>query len=273
VKRVKYAGAPVRPDNHKKPIIANYSNPQPPDRSAAHPLDPLLPVKDMEGCFPVNMVKDWFDRALRKDAGKPSDAACKRLARDMQIAINQVDNLEKRKIGRDDLKDADHNEVFQAKIAPLLDAAGKFITNAPAFEKEFGNYVFWEDTERSITLLDVVSIMHRVAALQRPPVSQMPTMGRRTEAWHVAARAISPLIETVMREAGHSRNLSAAKNSPVAVFGAEAINRAYEIKIKPEGFATALRGRSRRKAGKADNEVDLTWNYDEIFPAARRRGP
>jgi hypothetical protein len=117
--------------------------------------------------------------------------------------------------------------------------------------------------------------MRRVVALQRSPVSQTSIMGRRPEAWHVAARAISPIIEAAVREAGYFSNLGATnENSPVAIIGAEAINRAYRINIESGAFATAMRARNRRRPGKADNEREVDWeNYDAVFPTARRRGP
>jgi hypothetical protein len=104
----------VRPKNLKKPLIADN-------------------LDQRTEWFPIEMVLNWFD-ALPGNPQKPSEAACKRLARNIQTAINRVGNLEKQKVGRQDLIDEDPNEVFQEKIAPLLDAAGKFITNAPAFE-------------------------------------------------------------------------------------------------------------------------------------------
>ena len=148
MKRVKYAGAPDRPDNHKKPQIANYSNLQ------------------TEECFSVDMVKDWFANALGKDAQKPSDAACKQLARDLQVAINRIGNLEKRKVGRDDLKDDDPKEWFREKMDPLADAAHNFITAAWTFEKTFGNYI-WEDERGSIALWDVIETMQQIVKLRR----------------------------------------------------------------------------------------------------------
>jgi hypothetical protein len=75
------------------------------------------------------------------------------------------------------------------------------------------------------------------------------------------ARGIADLIGIALRDAGYEKNLNSIdQNSPVAVIGAEVINVAYDMKIRPSGFATAMRNRNRAKKP----EVDFSRRYPEV---------
>jgi hypothetical protein len=74
---------------------------------------------------------------------------------------------------------------------------------------------------------------------------------------------IADLISSVLRGAGYERNLNPTnENSPVAFVGAKVISSAYGVRIRPAGFATAMRNRDRAKKSKAD--------FDKRFPQAAR---
>jgi hypothetical protein len=236
--------------NLGKPRIADYCDPE-----------------QKEEWFPINMIKDWFDYALPADSAKPTVSTYEKLARELRVTFNRMSNKEKQKRGPVDLselKDVDPREWFEEKLKPLLNAAYDVILAARAFE-EFGGNHHWVDDRGSISLEDVVQMMHRIGARAR--AAKMSRSGRPREAWHAAARAISPLIKRALEEAGHVRNLSAAdEKSHVAIIGAQAINRAYRIEIEAGAFASAMRNRERSK--KAQKEK----NFFDWFPEARRIG-
>jgi hypothetical protein len=97
---------------------------------------------------------------------------------------------------------------------------------------------------------DLEELLLRACAV---PVAARPAPYRPRQIWHGAARSIADLIGTALRDAGYRKNLNAIdQNSAVAFVGAEVINVAYGAKIRPSGFATAMRNRNRIKKPEAD---------------------
>jgi hypothetical protein len=145
-------------------------------------------------------------------------------------------------------------------MAPVLDAAHRLVMALDEFEESAGNYI-WGDHGETISLEEIVYMMHRIGA--RPIICDPPSSGRPSEAWHRAARDVARLVRNVLRDAGFKRNLTATdEGSPIAIVGAQVISRAYQIRIQPAGFASAMRGRKRAKS--------TPKKFDERFPGAAR---
>jgi hypothetical protein len=91
-------------------------------------------------------------------------------------------------------------------------------------------------------------------------------MGRTPERWHEAARLIATAIKEALREAGYRGSLSMIdEKSFIVLVGAAAINWAYKIDIEAAAFATAMRGRDRRKQDKGGG-----GNFASRFPDVLR---
>jgi hypothetical protein len=85
----------------------------------------------------------------------------------------------------------------------------------------------------------------------------------------MAAYPIARAIKATLAKIGF-RGPTSAKDevSPVAIVGAKTISWSYKIKIKPAGFASAVRRRRRTKAG----PFDAAEFFKSLSPPPRQLG-
>ena len=78
--------------------------------------------------------------------------------------------------------------------------------------------------------------------------------GRKKEKWHAAAKCFAPLIVEALRDIGCKKLSAKSGDSPVAIVGAHAVKRAFDLPdLEPAGFSSALMPRNRGK--KAPNPL------------------
>jgi hypothetical protein len=212
----------------------------------------------------VSKVQRWFDCALRADDRKPSREVYEEIARKFRIIMNRQDNARRgAPVGL--LKDVSPTEELNKRVRKFKGVANQLLTAASEVEDYGGGYR-WTDHSGTVSLEDIKEILARIGAVPFLEVQTQPAVrGRPREAWHAAAHELVPLIKTALRQAGHSKGLSAKdEGSITAAVGAAAISWAYDMKIETAGFAAALRKRTRRKCDVQEHD------FDERFPTASR---
>jgi hypothetical protein len=229
---------------------------------------------------PTAKVQNWFDDALRKDDPKPSRAACDRLAREFQIIVNRHNNAERareRPVPFGELKDVSLAEELNKRVRKVTAAAKQLMVAANELEDYAGGYQ-WTD-KVPLSLDDVKDVLEQIilspeasAALATQVLPAPPSHRRPHEAWHAAGREVAPLIQAAMRDAGYVRKKlrMADGESVTAVVGAAVINWAYGIRIKPAGFASAMKERSRSSETKKLKSLSDEESYNAQFPDAAR---
>lgn len=228
------------------------------------------------GKIDAEMLLNGFDLALKAVDPKPSRTACENLAKDIHLVLesqNKIGNrrnnadLERKHRGavpQSELKDLSPREEqekrfrkFQEASSRLLFAIKEVRTAAREIEENDGSCL-WIDKGGAVSINDLEELLLRACAV---PAAPRPAAYRPRQIWHGGARGIADLIGIALRDAGYEKNLNSIdQNSPVAVIGAEVINVAYDMKIRPSGFATAMRNRNRAKKP----EVDFSRRYPEV---------
>ncbi len=222
--------------------------------------------------LPASMLEDWFSDALRKDEiarFMPSLAVCAKLARRFQISVNQHNNAELERRGTVDrslLMDVSLAGEIEKKRAKWRDAviqlktAARQVTTAARELEDFGCACDSTDVANQLASRIIFEISVPQTA------RSAPARGRRREIWHAAAREIAHLIKSTMQDVGYEGRLNIDdRESIVAIVGAKVVSRAYVKKIKPSGFATAMRSRDRRR-----NSAKTEKTFDERYPNAKR---
>jgi hypothetical protein len=213
-------------------------------------------------------LRESFDIALKAGDAKPSRTACEELAKAIHLVLesqNKIGNrrnnadVERRQRGvvpKRELKDLSPREEQEKRFRNFQEASSRLLTAikevriaARDIEDNDGSCL-WIDKGGVVSIDDLEELLLRACAV---PVAARPAPYRPRQIWHGAARSIADLIGTTLRDAGYKKNLNSIdQNSPVAFVGTEVINVAYGAKIRPSGFATAMRNRNRIKKPEAD---------------------
>ncbi len=211
---------------------------------------------------------EFFDFALKAVDPKPSRTACEKLAKDIHLVLesqNKIGNrrnnadLERKYRGavpRSELKDLSPREEQEKRFRKFQEASSRLLAeimevrNAARDIEDNDGSCLWIDKGGAVSIDDLEELLLRACAV---PAAPRPAPYRPRQIWHGAARSIADLIATALRDAGYEKNSNSNdENSPVAVVGADVINVAYGVKIRPSGFATAMRNRNRTKKPEAD---------------------
>ncbi len=207
---------------------------------------------------PVAEINAWFEHALKgPDKRRPSANALSRLARDIQVIINNQNNRQLQQAGDVpllELKDVSVAQLLDTKLAKVRAAALQMLAAFSEVEKFAGGYT-WEGLgmRSSISFHEAKELIRAIALhpdgfRASPPTTDNIRVGRPKAGWHEAGREIAQLIKAVMHEAGYRGRLRTRDpESVVAIVGAHVVNRAYGTSIEPRGFAQAMSSRDRRR--------------------------
>ncbi|HWE72968.1 MAG TPA: hypothetical protein VG328_07400 [Stellaceae bacterium] len=219
---------------------------------------------------PDGEVARWYDAALGVDEPRPDGHAREKLAREIQIVVNRVNNAQLERSSESvpiaALRDVSPADVLDRKLAAVKTAADQLLAVLDNLANFTGGYVW--DGSPPTTLDEAQGFVaalarhpdgYRVPLQPNPPKN--PKGGRPVVGWHEAGRQIAAPIARTLQQAGyHGRMKATDENSPVAIIGAMAINWAYGIEIEARGFAQAMLRRNRSKTKDADEVLRLITN-------------
>lgn len=218
-------------------------------------------------------LRQLFERELQPGDPAPSLQACEKLAHDIQIIVNRAQNAELEREAQhrgcqvDELllKYVSQSEGIDKRVGKYRALAKQMLAAGSDLEEFCGSSYQWTD---GTMLADVQQILGGIALapegcghMPEPPRS--PTRGHPRESWHAPARDIGHLIARSLREIGHKNRLSITDaGSITAIIAAAVMLWIFEIKISPEGYASAMRGRNRGKK--------TAMSFEERYPHATR---
>jgi hypothetical protein len=197
-------------------------------------------ISNQQG-VPPQLVERWFKAALRQDDPLPGKADFEKLADELRILKNRADNKERLKIADVPLrgrKDVCPEEELQRKIDAVIHAAIDLEKYAgPVLPTPKGDLWLAEFYGN----LKLVKSIHA-----NPPPRRGP--GQPVSPWKAVGKSFGAAVEQVLKKNGYRRATSLnTANSATVVITSKAVSWAYNMNLKPSGFVTGVRNRSRAK--------------------------
>jgi hypothetical protein len=186
-----------------------------------------------------------FDNALRNDDLRPSRESYEALAKDIWLLRERgwPYGLQEEQWRR-------YRRVVAAADGLLFEINSWAELSNPGDEPE----------HPFVRLREVLAEFAHPVALA-PPTSPL---GRPNADWHKYGREFAKLIEAALENAGYLGPISKTdEKSATAIICVELVDIAFDLDIKPSGFASAMRERRARKKKSGRSLVDL-------FPEAAR---
>jgi len=224
-------------------------------------------TRDLSG----QKLQQFFEDALRPNDPRPSPDDCEKLAHDIRIIVNRMNNAELEQeaqrrgfpVDRSLLKDISLRDEKNKLVGEIQALAHQMLRAADELE-ELGGYA-WTD----FSLADVQQNVGRIAfspdgAGYMPQRPRSSARGRPREPWHAPGRKISRLLAAAMRTVGYGGRLHAKDaESVTAIVGAAVISWIFKSEITPEGYATGMRRRDRSRRAPEKS-------FEERFPQVAR---
>lgn len=186
-------------------------------------------------------IHKWFDKALGRDAPRPSREDSYALADQLKVLVHRADNNEKRKLGpvpRRHLKDLSPKQELQKKIDALVHAAREL--------EEYG-WTRISNVKGDVALEELRGNLRIIGALYADPIPA-PRPGRPASPWKDMARQFAMAVQKILVKIRYRGGKSLSnRESATVIIATEAIKWAYRIKLKPSGFVSAMRTRNRSK--------------------------
>lgn len=199
-------------------------------------------------------LRKWFDQIPGCSGPWPSGAALEQLARD-------IDHF--RMAGWPHALSEKQAERFRRVIAAgeELAAAIEAWLDIQAIDPRSDAY-----SQHTFARVAESLLQGGFVATDRPAQPTPRARGQPRAEWHRWAREFVLLLKPALKEAGYKGGLTATNaESALAIIGAAYVHRCFGLEISPEGFATAMKKRDRRKgATKAGASID------ELFPQVAR---